>query len=150
MVKVTDMTVTAMTGTDLTVTQQLIETAAGHGSHTALIGPVVGEPCSYADLASIIKRAAAGLAWRGLRPRDIVAVYVPDAASYVLGCHAISAAGGIPCPVSPDLSVGEAAGQKQTRGERQGPGDSGAVAGHVAAAPQYRTEQTAGHRDRGQ
>jgi acyl-CoA synthetase (AMP-forming)/AMP-acid ligase II len=110
------MTVTEMT--DLTVTQQLVETAAGHGSRTALIGLAANQPYSYADLASVIQRAAAGLAWRGLRPRDVVGVYVPDVASYVLACHAIGAAGGVPCPVSPDLSVGEAAGQLADCGAR--------------------------------
>jgi acyl-CoA synthetase (AMP-forming)/AMP-acid ligase II len=114
--KVTDMTVTEMA--DLTVTQRLVETAAEHGSHAALIGPATSGPYSYADLASIIQRAAAGLAWRGLRPRDVVGVYVSDAASYVLACHAISAAGGIPCPVCPELSVGEAAGQLADCGAR--------------------------------
>lgn len=112
------MTVAEMTASDLTVTQQLVETAAGHGNHAALIGPVATEPCTYADLASTIKRAAAGLAWRGLRPRDVVGVYVPDVASYVIACHAIGAAGGIPCPVSPELPVGEAAGQLADCGAR--------------------------------
>ncbi len=110
------MTVTAMT--DLTVTQQLVETATAHGSRPALIGPAPGEPYSYAELASTIQRAAAGLAWRGLRPRDVVGVYVRDGASYVLACHAISAAGGVPCPVAPELSVGEAAGQLADCGAR--------------------------------
>ena len=68
-------------------------------------------PYSFADLAATVQRAAAGLAWRGLRPQDIVGVYVPDAASYVLGCHSICAAGGVPSPVSPHLSVTEIAGQ---------------------------------------
>ncbi len=110
------MTVTEMT--DLTVTQQLVETAAGHGDHAALIGAVDSQQCTYSDLASTIKRAAAGLAWRGLRPRDVVGVYVQDVASYVLACHAIGAAGGIPCPVSPDLSISEAAGQLADCGAR--------------------------------
>jgi acyl-CoA synthetase (AMP-forming)/AMP-acid ligase II len=116
--KVTDMTVTEMTVADLTVTQRLVQTAAGHGGRAALIGPVASAPCTYADLASIIRSAAAGLAWRGVRPRDIVGVLVPDAASYALACHAIRAAAGIPCPVSPELSVGEAAGQLADCGAR--------------------------------
>jgi acyl-CoA synthetase (AMP-forming)/AMP-acid ligase II len=65
-----------------------------------------------------VQRAAAGLAWRGLRPRDVVGVYVPDAASYVLACHAISAAGGIPSPVSGHLSIPEMAGQLADCGAR--------------------------------
>ena len=49
---------------------------------------------------------------------DVVGVYVPDAASYVLACHAISAAGGIPCPVSAELSIAETAGQLADCGAR--------------------------------
>lgn len=115
--KVTDMAATEIV-TDLTVTQQLVETAAAHGGRAALIGPAASQRYTYADLASVIMRAAAGLAWRGLRPRDVVGVYVPDVASYVLACHAVGAAGGIPCPVSPALSVGEAAGQLADCGAR--------------------------------
>ena len=78
----------------MTVTQRLIDSAAVHGHRAALIGPPGGPTYSYADLASTVQRAAAGLAWRGLRPHDVVGVYVPDAACFVLACHAISVAGG--------------------------------------------------------
>jgi acyl-CoA synthetase (AMP-forming)/AMP-acid ligase II len=103
---------------DLTVTQRLIEAASAYGCRSALVAKEPPQPYSFADLASTIQRAAAGLAWRGLRPRDVVGVYVPDAASYVLACHAISAAGGIPCPVSSQLSVAETAGQLADCGAR--------------------------------
>lgn len=100
------------------VTQQLVETAATRGDDNALVGSNAGRRHTYASLASTVMRAAAGLAWRGLRPRDVVGVYVPDVACYVLACHAIRAAGGIPCPVSPDLSVPEAAAQLADCGAR--------------------------------
>ena len=103
---------------DQTVTQRLIEAAATYGCRPALVARGPAESYSFADLASTIQRAAAGLAWRGLRPRDVVGVYVPDAASYVLACHAVSAAGGIPCPVSSQLSVAETAGQLADCGAR--------------------------------
>ena len=99
-----------------TVTQRLVERAAAFGCRPALIG--YEQPYSFADLATIIQRAAAGLAWRGLRPHDVVGVYVPDAVSYVLACHSISAAGGIPCPVNAKLSVAETAGQLADCGAR--------------------------------
>ncbi len=103
---------------DLTVTQRLVEVARAYGSRPALVAMPPELPYSFADLASTIQRAAAGLAWRGLRPRDVVGVYVPDAASYTLACHAISAAGGIPCPVSAQLSIAETAGQLADCGAR--------------------------------
>lgn len=108
----------ALAKAEMTVTQQLVEGATAHGSRAALIGPLADQHYSYEELASVLTHAAAGLAWRGLRPRDIVGVYVPDAACYVLACHAISAAGGIPCPVSPELSVTETAGQLADCGAR--------------------------------
>jgi acyl-CoA synthetase (AMP-forming)/AMP-acid ligase II len=103
---------------ETSVTQRLVSAAAAYGCRAALVGRASEPPCSFADLAAIIQRGAAGLAWRGLRPRDVVGVYVPDAASYVLACHAISAAGGIPSPVSAQLSVTEIAGQLADCGAR--------------------------------
>ena len=102
----------------MTVTQRLVDSAAVHGRRAALIGLRADQSYSYADLASTVQRAAAGLAWRGLRPRDVVGVYVPDAACFVVACHAISAAGGVPCPVRPGLSIAETAGQLADCGAR--------------------------------
>jgi acyl-CoA synthetase (AMP-forming)/AMP-acid ligase II len=102
----------------MTVTQRLVESAAQYGCRPALVTGRPEEPYTFASLASTIQRAAAGLAWRGLRPRDVVGVYVPDAGAYVLACHAISAAGGIPCPVSAQLSIAETAGQLADCGAR--------------------------------
>lgn len=119
---------------DMSVTQQLVEAAATRGDDDALVGPDAGRHQTYDDLARTVMRAAAGLAWRGLRPRDVVGVYVPDVVCYVLACHAISAAGGIPCPVSPDLSVPEAAAQLADCGARMLlTGQPLAVAGLAAA-----------------
>jgi len=85
---------------EVTVTQQLLAVAPSRGEHRALVGGTADPACGYAGLAATVLAAAAGLAWRGLQPRDVVGVYVPDAASYVLATHAIRAAGGVPSPVA--------------------------------------------------
>jgi acyl-CoA synthetase (AMP-forming)/AMP-acid ligase II len=124
---------------ETTVTQRLLAAAAARGSRTALLAGIasaggttdnwvpagdaggagpVGTALSYPDLAALLLRAAAGLAWRGVRPRDAVGVYVADAASYTLACHAIRAAGAVPTPVSACLSVAEIAGQLADCGAR--------------------------------
>jgi acyl-CoA synthetase (AMP-forming)/AMP-acid ligase II len=103
---------------ETTVTQRLLVSAAARGSHVALLGGSADIPCSYPELAVTLQRAAAGLAWRGVRPRDVVGVYVADAVSYILACHAIRAAGGVPSPVSGELSVPEIAGQLADCGAR--------------------------------
>jgi acyl-CoA synthetase (AMP-forming)/AMP-acid ligase II len=103
---------------ETTITQRLVSAAAAFGCRPALVTQGPESPYSFADLSGTIQRAAAGLAWRGLRPRDVVGVYVPDAACYVLACHSVSAAGGIPSPVGGQLSIPEIAGQLADCGAR--------------------------------
>jgi acyl-CoA synthetase (AMP-forming)/AMP-acid ligase II len=103
---------------DIAVTQRLLAVAAARGSHQALADGRGNRAYSYAGLAAAIGAASAGLACRGLRPRDVVGVHVPDAASYVLATHAIRAAGGVPSPVAAGLTVPEMAGQLADCGAR--------------------------------
>jgi acyl-CoA synthetase (AMP-forming)/AMP-acid ligase II len=112
------MTTTATSAGDVTVTQRLLSAAAGYGGRPALVSKTPPQAESYAELAFLVQHAAAGLAWRGVRPRDVVGVYVPDAARYLLSCHAIRAAGAIPSPVTCGLSVAEMAGQLADSGAR--------------------------------
>lgn len=110
-------TANALAG-EVTVTQRLLDSAAARGGATALAGGTACPSYTYPALAMLLQRAAAGLAWRGVRPRDVVGVYVDDAASYILACHAVRAAGGVPSPVCPQLPVTEAAGQLADCGAR--------------------------------
>ena len=108
---------------EASVTQRLLGAAATRDDHAALLGgpadvPGSGRGLSYPDLAIMLQRAAAGLAWRGVRPRDVVGVYVADALSHVLACHAVRAAGAVPSPVAPGLPVPEMAGQLADCGAR--------------------------------
>jgi non-ribosomal peptide synthetase component F len=108
---------------ETSVTQRLLGTAAARDGDVALLGgpadvPGSGAGLSYPDLAVTLQRAAAGLAWRGVRPRDVVGVYVADALSYALACHAVRAAGAVPSPVAPGLAVPEIAGQLADCGAR--------------------------------
>lgn len=97
----------------VSVTRRLVTLAGGRGGVLAFIGP--GRDglisWSYDQLVATIEAAAAGLAWYGLEPRDVVGVQVADTTSFVLASHAIRAAGGIPTPVAPGLTVCEVAGQ---------------------------------------
>jgi acyl-CoA synthetase (AMP-forming)/AMP-acid ligase II len=107
----------AVTG-EVTVTQRLLAVAASRGEHRALVGGPAQPAWGYAALAATIQAAAAGLAWRGLQTRDVVGVYVPDAACYVLAAHTIRAAGGVPSPIAPGLTIPEIAGQLADCGAR--------------------------------
>jgi acyl-CoA synthetase (AMP-forming)/AMP-acid ligase II len=103
---------------EVTVTQRLLAVAPSRGAHRALVGGPAHPACGYAEFAATVRAAAAGLAWRGLQPRDVIGVYVPDAACYVFAAHAIRAAGGVPTPLATGLTVPEIASQLADCGAR--------------------------------
>ncbi len=109
---------------EVSATRRLVCTAADRAGLTAFVGGARqdggpgGESYSYASLASTVQAAAAGLTWRGLRPRDVVGIMVPDAVSFAIAMHAVRAAGGVPSPVDSALCAVETAGQLAESGAR--------------------------------
>jgi acyl-CoA synthetase (AMP-forming)/AMP-acid ligase II len=109
---------------EVSVTRRLMSVATGRAATTALVGGLCqdGRPAygsySYASLATTVQAAAAGLTWRGLRPRDVVGVLAPDVVGFVVAMHAIRAAGGVPSPLAVDLCAVETAGQLAESGAR--------------------------------
>ena len=109
---------------EVSVTKRLVSVATDRAGLTALVGGPGpdGQPrggCySYASLATTVQAAAAGLTWRGLRPRDVVGVLAPDVVGFALATHAVRAAGGVPSPVDVSLCAVETAGQLAESGAR--------------------------------
>lgn len=110
--------------TEVSVTKRLVSIATDRAGLTALVGGPGpdGQPrsgsYSYASLATTVQAAAAGLTWRGLRPRDVVGVLAPDVVGFTLATHAVRAAGGVPSPVDVSLCAIEIAGQLAESGAR--------------------------------
>ena len=110
--------------TEMSVTKRLVSVAPDRAGLTALVGgpgpdgqPRIGS-YSYGALATTVQAAAAGLTWRGLKPRDVVGVLAPDVVGFALATHAVRAAGGVPSPVDTTLSAVETAGQLAESGAR--------------------------------
>jgi acyl-CoA synthetase (AMP-forming)/AMP-acid ligase II len=112
------MTLPDLRAEEATVTCRLLSVARVRSGHRALAGGVAGQSYSYGELADTVQRAAAGLAGRGLRRRDVVGVFVPDAVCYALAAYAVRAAGGVPSPIGAGLTVAEIAGQLADCGAR--------------------------------
>jgi non-ribosomal peptide synthetase component F len=115
------VTTEAPPGQAMTVTRRLLEAVhaePSRGERRALAGGPPGTSCSFAGFAATVGAAAAGLAWRGLQPRDAVGILVPDAASYAVAVHAVRAASGVPSPVAAGLTVPEIASQLADCGAR--------------------------------
>ena len=125
---------------EVSVTERLVCAASVRADATAVVGGAwrdgraSGEYYSYGTFAFLVQAAAAGLTWRGLRPKDVVGVIVPDAAGFALAVHAVRAAGGVPSPVDPALCAAESAGQLAESGARMVIASAALAAVALAAA----------------
>ncbi|MDQ1346995.1 MAG: hypothetical protein QG573_364 [Acidobacteriota bacterium] len=84
---------------------------------------------SYGELLDDASRIAAGLAARGLEPRDRIALLLPAGFDFVRGFAAVVLAGGVPYAIPPELAPTTA----MARAARGRPRLALALAGHSAA-----------------
>jgi acyl-coenzyme A synthetase/AMP-(fatty) acid ligase len=94
------------------------EHMAGRADRPALIDAVDGRSLTYAEMASVVPAAGAGLARRGVRTGDVAAVYVAGARDLALAVHALAAAGAVPAPMPPTASADELAARLTEYGAR--------------------------------
>ena len=81
------------------------------GDRVALIDGPSGATITYAELAARIDRAAAGLAARGLRPGDVLALWAPNSPGWAIAALGAMAAGATVSGVSPVAVERELAAQ---------------------------------------
>ena len=96
---------------DATLHGTIAATACAMGDHVALIDGPSGTTISYAELAARIDRAAVGLAARGVRPDDELALWAPNSPDWVIAALGAMAAGATVTGVSPVAVERELAGQ---------------------------------------
>jgi len=92
--------------------------AQGRGDKPALIDGPSGRTITYAQLPALVARAAAGLAARGFKKGERMAIYSPNLPEYAVAFHAIASLGGVATTVNPLYTVSELAKQlndSQTR-----------------------------------
>ena len=77
----------------------------------ALIDGPTGRTLTYGQLASGIRRVAAGLRARGFRRGDVFGIFSPNVPEYALAFHAVSLLGGISSPINPQYTCDEVAHQ---------------------------------------
>jgi acyl-CoA synthetase (AMP-forming)/AMP-acid ligase II len=73
--------------------ETVLASAAGRGDHPALVDGVTGRTITYAQLAQMVDRMAAGFAELGVRPGDVVALHSPNTVLYPVVFYAASRAG---------------------------------------------------------
>jgi acyl-CoA synthetase (AMP-forming)/AMP-acid ligase II len=83
----------------------------GLGDKPALIDASSGRAIAYAELAPLVRRAATGLAARGFRQGDVLAIYAPNLPEYAVAAHAVMSLGGVVTTATPLYTPAELATQ---------------------------------------
>jgi acyl-CoA synthetase (AMP-forming)/AMP-acid ligase II len=96
---------------DTALTPFLLAEAEKRPDKPALVDGPTGRTLTYAQWAGDVRRAAAGLARRGLGKGDVLAIYSPNLPEYAVAFHATSLLGGVVTTVNPLYTVDELAFQ---------------------------------------
>src|SRR3954470_18494765 len=91
--------------------QTVLADAPGRGDHPALVDGLTGQTISYAQLAHMVERMAAGFAELGVRPGDVVALHSPNTVLYPVVLYAASRAGATVTTLSALATAKDMAGQ---------------------------------------
>src|SRR3954464_11282314 len=75
------------------ITETVLAVAAERGDHPALVDGVTGQTITYAELAQMVERMAAGFAEIGVKPGDVVALHSPNTVLYPVVFYGASRAG---------------------------------------------------------
>jgi acyl-CoA synthetase (AMP-forming)/AMP-acid ligase II len=103
---------------EISLSAFVLGNAERHGDKPALIDGVTGRTITYRELPVLVARAAAGLAARGFRKGDCLALYSPNVPEYVVAFHAATSLGGIVTTVNPLYTAGELGKQLADSGAR--------------------------------
>jgi acyl-CoA synthetase (AMP-forming)/AMP-acid ligase II len=78
---------------DQPIHEVVLGTAAAYGDRRALVDGVTGKAISYAELDTMTRRLAAGLAAAGVRKGDVIALHSPNTILYPVAFYAATRAG---------------------------------------------------------
>jgi len=103
---------------ETSLTPFVLQKAERLGDKPALIEGTSGRRLTYQQLSDSIRRAAVGLARRGLRKGDVLAIYSPNLPEYAIAFHAVASLGGINTTVNPLYTADELAFQLNDAGAK--------------------------------
>ncbi len=96
---------------EVTLTEFMLQGAAGRADKPAIIDGPSGRTLTYGQLVEAVRHAAAGLAQRGMKKGDVLAIYSPNLPEYVVAFNAVASIGGINTTVNPTYTAEELAYQ---------------------------------------
>src|SRR5438552_407148 len=96
---------------EVALTPFLLESAVKRGDKPAFIDGPSGRTLTFRAWAEAVRRTAAGLANRGMRKGDVLAIYSPNVLEYPIIFHAVSLIGGVITTINPMFTAAELARQ---------------------------------------
>ena len=96
----------------------VLQKAAALGDKPALVDVGTGYTLTYAQLARRVVQFASGLAKRGFRKGDVMALYSPNHPDYAVAILGVAAAGGASATINPLYTAHEVAAQLQAAGAK--------------------------------
>jgi acyl-CoA synthetase (AMP-forming)/AMP-acid ligase II/NAD(P)-dependent dehydrogenase (short-subunit alcohol dehydrogenase family) len=103
---------------DATLAEFVLGDARKRGHRRALVDALSGRALSYAQLAGVVRQAAAGLVSRGVRAGDVFALCAPNSIEFVVAFYAASSIGAVITTVNPQWTDEEVARQLEQTGAR--------------------------------
>ena len=100
-----------MTIPDVTLTRHVLRHADRLADKPALIDGPSGRSLTYRELRDSVSRAATGLARRGFRKGDVLAIYSPNLPDYAVAFLAAASLGGVVTTINPLYTADELARQ---------------------------------------
>ena len=79
----------------------VLESCARNPSKTAIVDSSCDRRISFAEYASLVESLARGLISAGLKPGEVIAIFLPNSWEFAIAYHAATLAGGIPTLLNP-------------------------------------------------
>ena len=100
------------------LTPFVFQHAARLGDKVAIVEAGSGRSYTYAQLAESVRRLSVGLAARGFKKGDVLAIMAPNLPEYPIAFHGVAAAGGINTTLNPLYTAEEIGFQLRDSGAR--------------------------------
>jgi acyl-CoA synthetase (AMP-forming)/AMP-acid ligase II len=121
----------------------ILDSCRRHGPKTAIVDPSCGRRFTYAEYGETIESLARGLIAAGLKPGEVIAIFLPNSWEFCAAYHAATLAGAIPTLLNPTYREREVCYQLGNSGAAMLITDGPNIAGiNLASLPHLRRVYT--------
>jgi long-chain acyl-CoA synthetase len=94
----------------------ILDSCRRHADKTALVDPSCGRRFTYAEYGEAVESLARGLIGAGIRPGEVIAIFLPNSWEFCAAYHAATLAGAIPTLLNPTYREREVRYQLENSG----------------------------------